>query len=180
MIAGQLRDGPRVAAGPAAPDERGARASLRAQIARLERELADVVAGAFPHVAPEVVPGAAAAGPRLLDLGELERVRDDLAGRVHRARGAVARRAEHEAAARALLEDLLAEPARHRGVRLPVADLGLPGCGAYHVRPRLGLIGMLMGWWHVKLSSGCPSATGIAGPAVPRRDPPAMRGLRAA
>jgi hypothetical protein len=24
------------------------------------------------------------------------------------------------------------------------------------VRPRLGLIGMLMGWWQVKLSSGCP------------------------
>jgi hypothetical protein len=27
------------------------------------------------------------------------------------------------------------------------------------VRPRLGLIGMLAGWWHVKLSSGCPLAT---------------------
>jgi hypothetical protein len=24
------------------------------------------------------------------------------------------------------------------------------------VRPRLGLIGMLCGWWQVKLSSGCP------------------------
>ena len=22
-----------------------------------------------------------------------------------------------------------------------------------------GIIGMLMGWWHVKLSSGCPLAT---------------------
>jgi hypothetical protein len=28
------------------------------------------------------------------------------------------------------------------------------------VRPRLGLIGMLMGWWQVKLSSGCPLAGG--------------------
>jgi hypothetical protein len=27
------------------------------------------------------------------------------------------------------------------------------------VRPRLGLIGMLMGWWQVKLSSGCPLAS---------------------
>ncbi len=33
------------------------------------------------------------------------------------------------------------------------------GCGAYQVRPRLGIIGMCMGWWHVKLSSGCPLAT---------------------
>ena len=27
------------------------------------------------------------------------------------------------------------------------------------VRPRLGLVGMLMGWWQVKLSSGCPLAS---------------------
>jgi hypothetical protein len=27
------------------------------------------------------------------------------------------------------------------------------------VRPRLGLIGMLMGWWRVVISSGCPLAT---------------------
>ena len=34
------------------------------------------------------------------------------------------------------------------------------GCGVYQVRPRLGIIGMLAGWWHVKLSSGCPLAQG--------------------
>jgi hypothetical protein len=33
------------------------------------------------------------------------------------------------------------------------------GCGVWQVRPRLGLIGMLMGWWQVKLSSGCPLAS---------------------
>jgi len=38
-------------------------------------------------------------------------------------------------------------------------ELGEGGCGVYQVRPRLGLIGMLAGWWHVKLSSGCPLAT---------------------
>jgi hypothetical protein len=32
------------------------------------------------------------------------------------------------------------------------------------VRPRLGLIGMLMGWWQVKLSSGCPLPAGVAPP----------------
>jgi hypothetical protein len=54
---------------------------------------------------------------------------------------------------------MLREPERHKRVRLPLADLGEPGCGAYQVRPRLGIIGMLMGWWHIKLSSGCPLPT---------------------
>ena len=46
------------------------------------------------------------------------------------------------------------------------ADIGEPGCGVWQVRPRLGLIGMLMGWWEVKLSSGCPLATGRGGAAA--------------
>jgi hypothetical protein len=51
---------------------------------------------------------------------------------------------------------MFANPGRHRWVRVSLAELGQSGCGAYHVRPRLGLIGMLAGWWEVKLSSGCP------------------------
>ena len=155
-----------------AVDERGARRTLRAQIARLERELGETILTAFPHVhdadtialeASRPVSDRRTAdpgtGPRLLGLGELERVRDELAERIRRARVVVAERAELEADARALLEEMLREPARHKWVRLPVADLGERGCGAYQVRPRLGLIGMLMGWWHIKLSSGCPIAT---------------------
>jgi hypothetical protein len=139
-------------------DERAARRTLRTQIARLERELGAALLAAFPHV---VVPeaGPPVTGPRLLDLGELERVRDELAERVRRTRVAVAERAEHEARSRALLEEMLREPARHKWVRLAAADLGERSCGAYHVRPRLGVVGMLMGWWHVKVSSGCPLAT---------------------
>jgi hypothetical protein len=144
---------------PDAASERAARRTLRAQIARLERELGEAIMAAFPHVPePEGAAGATGSGPRLLDLGELERVRDDLAERVRRARVVVARRADLEAESRALLEEMLRDPARHRRVRLPVADLGERGCGAYTVRPRLGLVGMLMGWWQVKLSSGCPAA----------------------
>jgi hypothetical protein len=145
---------------PDAAGERAARRTLRDQIARLERELGETIVAAFPHVAePTGTPAAATArGPRLLALGELERVRDDLAERVRQARVVVARRAELEAQSRALLEEMLRDPARHRGVRLRAADLGERGCGAYMVKPRLGLIGMLMGWWHVKLSSGCPPA----------------------
>ena len=98
--------------------------------------------------------------PRLLDLGELERVRDELAERVHAARVTIAQRADEQAANRLLLERMLLEPGKHRFVRIACSDLGEPGCGAWQVRPRLGLIGMLMGWWQVKLSSGCPLAGG--------------------
>jgi hypothetical protein len=153
-------EAPPVVRAPAIADERAARRTLRDQIARLERELGETILAAFPHVAePAATPAVAAVrGPRLLGLGELERVRDDLAERVRQARVVVARRADLEVDSRALLEEMLRDPKRHRGVRLPAADLGERGCGAYMVKPRLGLIGMLMGWWHVKLSSGCPPA----------------------
>jgi hypothetical protein len=151
---------------PEVVGERAARRTLRAQIARLERELSTTIVAAFPHVvvanAAPAVPARSSVrrshGPQLLSLGDLECVRDDLAERVHRARLVVAGRAELEARSRVLLEEMLREPGRYRDVRLPLADLGEPGCGAYHARPRLGIIGMLMGWWHIKLSSGCPRA----------------------
>jgi hypothetical protein len=141
-----------------AGQEGAARRALRGQIARLERELADAVAAAFPLGAPDVRVPAPAAGPRLLGLGELEALRDALAARLGGARAEAARRGEHEARNRALLEDMLLEPGRHKFVRLPNRALGEGGCGVWQVRPRLGLIGMLMGWWQVVLSSGCPPA----------------------
>ncbi len=99
-------------------------------------------------------------GPRLLALGELELLRDDLADKLHRARVEVERQGMEHASHRALLERMLLDPKRHKYVRLSLRDLGEPGCGVYQVRPRLGLVGMLAGWWHVKLSSGCPRPTG--------------------
>jgi hypothetical protein len=115
-------------------DERAARADLRAQIAALELRGARVAAGG---------------GPRLLSLGDLERVRDGLAARPEPP-------ADDHEGARIRLERMLAEPTAHRWERVALAELGEPGCGVYAVRPRLGLIGMLAGWWQVKLSSGCP------------------------
>ncbi|HWI71623.1 MAG TPA: hypothetical protein VNT55_06690, partial [Baekduia sp.] len=159
-------------------DEGAGRRTLGAQIARLERELGELVFAAFPYVTEPAVAGVAtsATGPRLLGLGDLERVRDDLAERVRRARAVVADRAQLEAESRELLEEMLREPGRHRRVRLPLADLGQHGCGAYQVRPRLGLVGMLLGWWQVKLSSGCPRpAPASAGPH-PSRDPAELAG----
>ena len=137
-------------------------------------------------------PGERRAGPRVLALGELE-------ARARRPRRAPRRRprARWPSAARArgtrpasLLERMLLEPGRHRFVRVPQprARRGrlrrLPAS-----RPRLGLIGMLMGWWHVKLSSGCPLARPDgASTAVGRRSrkrsgrrqPQARRSRRAA
>ena len=68
-------------------------------------------------------------------------------------------RGREQERARVQLERMLLAPGEHRRVRIAQRDLGEGGCGVWHVRPRLGLIGMLMGWWHVKLSSGCPLAT---------------------
>jgi hypothetical protein len=137
--------------------ERAARRSLRAQISRLERELADAFVTAYPMGGLDQPPDGCAR-PRLLDLGELERVRDELTERVRGARVTIAERADVQAANRLHLERMLLDPARHRFARVSRSDIGEPGCGVWQVRPRLGLIGMLMGWWEVKLSSGCPLA----------------------
>jgi hypothetical protein len=139
--------------------QRAARRSMRGQIARLERELSGAFVTAFElgGVAPA---GRASGDPRMLDLGELEEVRDELAERLHGARAEITELADVHAANRVLLERMLLEPGKYRFMRIPRRDLGEPGCGVWQVRPRMGLIGMLMGWWQVKLSSGCPLAGG--------------------
>ncbi len=141
--------------------ERAARRSLRSQIASLERQLADAFVTAYPMGGLDRPPETRSA-PRLLDMGELERVRDDMAERLRSARVSIAERAEQQEANRLLLEQMLLDPGRHRFVRISRSDVGEPGCGAWQVRPRLGLIGMLAGWWQVKLSSGCPLPGGRA------------------
>ncbi|GLZ45468.1 hypothetical protein Acsp06_16530 [Actinomycetospora sp. NBRC 106375] len=132
----------------AAPDEHAARAQLRAQIARLEHRLA---AAGPSSGGPAPVPG-----PRVLDLGELERVRDDLVERVGVVERAAADRTRAIAAAHARLAGMLADPAAHRGAVVTSADLGEPGCVRWAVRPVLGPVGRLAGWWRVRMSSGCP------------------------
>jgi hypothetical protein len=142
-------------------DERAARATLRAQIARLERERAAIVAERFPYMeAPAPIDGVAALGPTLLDLGQLERLRDQLAAAVQELHVRVRERLERERRAREQLQRMRLEPGRYKFARLPVRDLGQGVCGVWEVRPRLGLIGMLAGWWELKLSSGCPLARG--------------------
>jgi hypothetical protein len=146
---------------PLAAPERAARDDLRAQIGRLDRELAELAAATYPRI--DVPRGGGRrggaggpGGPHVLGLGDLERTRDELFDRLSALRARASGQATRQAAARERLERMLADPPGHKSVRISNADLGLPGCTSYESRPRLGLIGMLAGWWHVKISSGCP------------------------
>lgn len=145
-----------------AVDERQARLQLRRQIGRLEVELAGLVGEGFGHTEVPHRVDAVAAAPRVLDLGELEALRDCLADRVAEARQALVERRRVEDGNRELVEKMLAAPQDFKWVRVSREDLGLHGCGHWHSKPRLGPIGMLMGWWRVKVSSGCPLAGRLA------------------
>jgi hypothetical protein len=140
-------------------DERPGRAELRRQIAHLDLELAELFISAFPRggITYDVAP---AGGPRMLGIGELEQVRDRLLARIADVRGILSDHAYVEERNRELLERLMAEPEKYHWVRISNEDIGEPGCRHWHSRPRFGLLGMLMGWWRVKLSSGCPLARG--------------------
>jgi hypothetical protein len=137
-------------------DERAARRTLLGQIERLERELAELFSAAWPRQGLDWGVDGRRRAPRLLDLGELEQIRDSLANRIGSVRAQLRARKQVEDANRRLIEEMLRDPASHRWVRVSHADIGEPGCRHWHVVPRLGLIGMLAGWWHVKVSSGCP------------------------
>ena len=146
-------------------DERAARRSLLDQIAKLESELAQLFCATYPRTG--FAWGARSrGGPRLLSLGELERVRDDLAERLEENRRLLSERTLAEEQKRCLIEEMLLEPQEHRWERASNAEIGDPSCKHWHVRPRYGLLGMLMGWWRVRISSGCPLAMGRGLPAV--------------
>ena len=71
-------------------------------------------------------------------------------------RARAARQRAAQAAARARLEAMYADPAAYKGAEISNEELGVPGCTVYAVRPRLGPVGLLTGWWRVTVSSGCP------------------------
>jgi len=146
--------------------DRRVRSELRRQIALLERRLGELFAAAFPRKGIEWRVGAGG-GPRVLGVADLERVRDALAARLRSAEAEVARRGRIEERNRQLLEQMLIAPEHHRGVLITAADIGEPSCRTWRSTPRLGPIGMLMGWWRVKISSGCPLATGRAAAGAP-------------
>jgi len=147
-------------------DDRASRADLRRQIAAMEAELGQLFASAFPRKGIDFRVSARAAGPRILSVDELERVRDSLASRLSEVRAELGERGRVEEQHRLLIEDMTADPKRHRWIRVSNEDIGEPGCRHWHSRPRWGPLGMLLGWWRVIVSSGCPLAGGLAAPST--------------
>ena len=141
------------------PDELPARRTLLDQIERLESELSSLFVSTWPRKGFDF--GVASrGGPRVLGLRELEELRDDLATRVDDARRSLSDRTYVEEQFRCRIEEMLLEPEKHKWVRVANEDIGEPGCKHWHVRPRWGILGMLMNWWRVRISSGCPLAQG--------------------
>jgi hypothetical protein len=139
------------------PDERAARRTLLDQVRRLEEESVGLFCSAWPRKGLDLVPATQLrAGPRLLTMGELEELRDDLVEQVRRGRSALDERGVAEEHNRRLIEAMLLHPESHRWVHVSNEDIGEPGCTHWHVRPRFGLLGILMRWWRVVVSSGCP------------------------
>ena len=134
-------------------EERDARATLRAQIARLEAELAPYPEAREPR---EATTQATAAAPHVAAIDELEAIRDDLIRRLKQSRQAADKQGERREGAREWREDALADPSAHRWESISNEELGEPGCSRTAVRPRWGPVGALMNWWRVKISSGCP------------------------
>jgi hypothetical protein len=147
---------------PSAPaDERSARRTLREQVARLETELSELVCSSWPR-GPKQLPVewgiGGRGGPRLLSLAELEELRDELAARVSDTRRALSDRTWVEEQNRRRIEEMLLEPEAHHWAHVSSEDIGETGCRHWHVRPRWGFLGMLLNWWRVVISSGCPLA----------------------
>jgi hypothetical protein len=144
-------------------DERAARADLRRQIAAMELALARLFGSAFPRKNIDFsVPGMG--GPRLLSVDELEKVRDGLAARIQEVKADLHDHVVVEEANRELVERMTADPAAYKWVRVYNEDIGEPGCKHWHAKPKWGVLGMLLGWWRVKISSGCPLAEGLRPP----------------
>jgi hypothetical protein len=116
------------------------------QVRRLEEESVGLPPGRTPQ----------RTGARLLTMGELEELRDDLVEQARSGRTALDERGLAEEHNRRLIEAMLLDPESHRWVHVSNEDISEPGCTHWHVRPRFGLLGILMRWWRVVVSSGCP------------------------
>jgi DNA-binding transcriptional regulator YhcF (GntR family) len=144
---------------PAVLDEGAARRILRAQIARLERELADY-AWDDPIEAPPPGPVTARPAGAVAGSAELERTRDELLDRLSRLRSEAAARGDAEQAARLRRAEMEADPAAHAWEVVSAAEAGEAGSGEWQVVPRLGPLGAIMGWWRVRADDAAPRSRG--------------------
>jgi hypothetical protein len=140
-------------------DEVAIRRQLRDQVARLESELGALFCSTYPRTGFEWNVRSRG-GPRVLSLTELEELRDDLADKLQHNRRLLGDRTYVEELHRRRIEEMMLAPEQHKWVRVRNEDIGERGCKQWHVLPRFGVVGMLMNWWRVKISSGCPLAVG--------------------
>jgi DNA-binding transcriptional regulator YhcF (GntR family) len=138
-------------------DEAATRRELRRQIARLEEELSG-----YARELRRGDPGhpLLQAKPRVADVSELERTRDELLEQIAKVRDRQARKGRRQERARRKVEEMARRPEENKWQWVSNEETGDPGCKTWHVTPRYGPVGALMGWWRVKVSSGCPLARG--------------------
>ena len=138
-------------------DEAATRRELRRQIARLEEELSG-----YARELRRGDPGhpLLQAKPRVADVRQLEQTRDALLEQIAEVRDKQARKGRRQQRARRQVEEMAREPEEHKWQWVSNEETGDPGCKTWHVTPRYGPVGALMGWWRVKVSSGCPLARG--------------------
>ena len=136
-------------------DEVGARRELRRQIGRLEAQLASYQRD-LESLDEERPRRVRPPEPRIASAEDLERTRDMLLRRLADARNLAARRARAEQRARLARDAIVADPSAHRWESVSAADTGEEGCVTWQSSPRFGPLGLLMNWWRVKVSGGCP------------------------
>ncbi len=141
------------------------RRELRAQISRLERELSQY---AWHDPRRPAAPGPVTAQPvgRIASVEDLEQMRGEMIERLAQLRGEAERRGASEQGAREHVEEMISRPRDHRWQIVTAEQTGDPGCKSWRVVPSYGPLGAIMGWWRVKVSSGCPLAAPLA--AAPR------------
>lgn len=142
------------------------RRELRAQIARIETELAAYAWHDRREPGPKRVASAVPVG-RVVSVEELQQTRDELIERLSRLRGEAERRGAREQRSRTHVEGMLEDPAGHAWEIVTSAETGDPGCKNWRVVPRYGPFGAILGWWRVKVSSGCPPAAPLAAATGP-------------
>ena len=141
------------------------RRELRSQIARIEAELSAYTGHEQP-AAPRFVESARPVG-RMTSVEELQQIRDTLIDRLSRHRGEADRRSAKQEQSRARFEDMINDPGGHKWEIVTSEQLGDPSCKDWRVVPRFGPFGAILGWWRVKVSSGCPLPAPLAA-ASPR------------
>jgi DNA-binding transcriptional regulator YhcF (GntR family) len=139
--------------------ERAVRRELRRQIQRLEGELTYYwreLGEERPALAPAWAQGHVAG------VEELERTRDDLMNQLRDAQRAAEEHAREHLGAHRRRAAMLADPASHKWEAVTAEQAGEPGCTSWRVTPRYGPLGVVMKWWQVKVSGGCPLAAPLA------------------